>query len=258
METSCFATLFCKERPMNRHLGVGLTCLVGISISYPAWADGVVLVNGDILHGEVVSLDGETLQFKSKSFGELSLARGDVASVHLGDVRLDRGLPRPAPLDVAAPDMQQRGAISPPGGRAAQTPEDLLGTLTGRKPLPSTAPSDRQAPGAEDVLDQLQSGGLNPQILSEVQKALPLVNTPEVRDYFNTTVDGLMSGNLSIQDVRKDAVKARDAILDLQKDLGPGAAALNGYLSILNGFIEETTPADETGGEDGPNGANGD
>jgi hypothetical protein len=55
-----------------------------------------------------------------------------------------------------------------------------------------------------------------------------------------------MTGKLNIQDVRKDAITARDGLLDLQKDLGPEGAALNGYLSILNKFIRETEPPPAT------------
>ena len=56
-------------------------------------------------------------------------------------------------------------------------------------------------------------------------------------------VGGLMSGRISIDDIRDDAIDARDQIRDLEKDLGPQASrALEGYLSILDGFIQETAP----------------
>lgn len=223
---------------MRRGLAIGLVCAVGMLSGRAAWADGVVLTNGDILHGDVVSLNGEKLVLQSQSLGEITLQRPNVASIHFGDVRVDRqrpAVPAAAPLSPAA---EAEHAAAVPGDQPARTPEELIGQLTGKNISPPPAGGS-----TEEALRQLQSGGLGPQTLSEVQKALPLVNTPEVRDYFNSTVGGLMSGSLSIQDVRKDAVKARDTILDLKKDLGPGADALNGYLSILEGFIEETTPA---------------
>ena len=56
-------------------------------------------------------------------------------------------------------------------------------------------------------------------------------------------VGGLMLGRISIDDIRNDAIDARDQIRDLEKDLGPQASrALEGYLSILDGFIQETAP----------------
>ena len=63
-----------------------------------------------------------------------------------------------------------------------------------------------------------------------------------MKKYFNDKVTGLASGRLNLQDIRKDAVKARDGLKDLQKDLGPDGRALEGYLSILNAFIDQTTP----------------
>lgn len=228
---------------MNCRLVWGLTCLAITIIGNAAWADAVVLVNGDALHGDVVSFNGETLHLKSETLGDVELARENVASVHFGEVRLDR--------------TQTRELGDPSTARAhqAQTPEQLIGGLTGERTAPSAGAN---APTVADAVRQLQSGGLSGQTMAEVQKALPLVNTPEVQEYFNSTVGGLMGGGLTIQDVRKDAVKARDMILDLKKDLGPGADALNGYLSILEGFIEETAPSADAaqgpsaGAADGP------
>jgi hypothetical protein len=118
------------------------------------------------------------------------------------------------------------------------------------QPVPATKPAlDPEVqkvlnavPSSDDVLKELQGGGLNPQMIGELQAKFPLLNTPEAGQYFNDTVGGLMTGKLNIQDVRKDAITARDGLLDLQKDLGPEGAALNGYLSILNKFIRETEP----------------
>lgn len=220
----------------------GMVCLVGFFGARAAWADGVVLTNGDVLHGEVVSLDTEKLTLSSKTLGEIALPRPKVASVHFGDVRLDKQQPS-APL--ANPQAAAGEGTPAAGLQAPATPEDLIGQLTGKKVAPPAGGGS-----AEDALRQLQSGGLNPQALAEVQKALPLLSTPEVREYFDSTVGGLMGGQLSIGDVRKDAIKARDMIHDLQKDLGPGAAALNGYLSILEGFIDGTEPAEGAATED--------
>ncbi len=81
-------------------------------------------------------------------------------------------------------------------------------------------------------------------MIGALQTKFPLLNTPEASGYFNDTLGGLMTGKLNIQDVRKDAVKARDELKSLQDELGPETgAALNGYMSILNKFIRETEPA---------------
>jgi hypothetical protein len=172
--------------------------------------------NGDVLNGEVISLDGKQLVLKSELLGELKLAREKVSAIHLGD--------KPLLARNAAAAVQQAA------GKPALDPavQNVLNSV----------------PSTDDVLKQLQGGGgINPQMIGELQAKFPLLNTPEAGEYFNDTLGGLMTGKLNIQDVRKDAITARDGLLDLQKELGPEGAALNGYMSILNKFIRETEPA---------------
>lgn len=195
---------------------LGVTALgLGMMLVLPVMADTIEMTNGDVLNGQVISLDGQQLVLKSELLGELKLARENVSAIHLGD----------------KPVLTRNAAVAqeaPPANKPALDPEvqKVLGAV----------------PSTDDVLKQLQGGGVNPQMIGELQTKFPLLNTPEAGEYFNDTLGGLMSGKLSIQDVRKDAVLARDGLLDLQKDLGPEGAALNGYLSILNKFIRETEP----------------
>jgi len=96
----------------------------------------------------------------------------------------------------------------------------------------------------EDVVEKLQAaGGIDPQELDRLMNKFPLLATPEVQQHFNRYLGGLTSGELDLADLRKDAVKARDELKDLKKDLGPYGGALDGYLSILESFIDETKPA---------------
>jgi hypothetical protein len=179
----------------------------------PVMADTIELTNGDVLNGQVVSLDGQQLVLKSETLGELKLAREKVSAIHLGD----------------KPVLTRNAAVQQvPAAKPALDPEvqNVLNAV----------------PSTDEVLKQLQGGGVNPQMIGELQTKFPLLNTPEAGQYFNDTLGGLMTGKLSIQDVRKDAIIARDGLVDLQKDLGPDGAALNGYLSILNKFIRETEP----------------
>ncbi len=186
---------------------------LGMLFAGPLRADTIELTNGDVLNGNVVSLDGKELVLKSDLLGELKLAREKISAIHLGDKPI---LTRPA-----APAAPAQPALDPDVRKA-------LG----------------QVPSSEDVLKQLQGGGINPQMVGALQAKFPLLNTPEASDYFNDTLGGLMTGKLNIQDVRKDAVKARDELKSLQDELGPETgAALNGYMSILNKFIRETEPA---------------
>lgn len=197
---------------LSRMMG-SMACAFGMALVLPVMADTIELTNGDVLNGQVISLDGQQLVLKSELLGELKLAREKVSAIHLGD----------------KPILARNAAVpQAPSAKPALDPEvqKVLGAV----------------PSTEDVLKQLQGGGVNPQMIGELQTKFPLLNTPEAGQYFNDTLGGLMTGKLNIQDVRKDAVIARDGLLDLKKDLGPEGAALNGYLSILNKFINETEP----------------
>ncbi len=119
-------------------------------------------------------------------------------------------------------------------------------TLVARKKPRATqvTPHTDATPG--DVLKQLRTKGVDRDDLSTLKKQFPLLGTPEVSQYVNDKLSGLMTGRLNLQDIRKDAVRARDQIDSLKKDLGPQADALNGYLSILERFIQETAPPTQT------------
>ena len=51
-------------------------------------ADSVQLTNGDLLNGEVMSLDARELKLKSEIHGQMTIARGKVAAVAFGEKNL--------------------------------------------------------------------------------------------------------------------------------------------------------------------------
>jgi len=201
--------------------------LSGLILPTVLLADQVELTNGDTITGKVVSLNDTHLKLESQLLGDVTLARENVAAVYFGDKR-----PKPA------------AAIEKPAG-AAETPaaaEDLIQRLLGGKSNDTKKPGGKMPAGAtpQQLLDQLKSGGLDAGSIADVQKMFPLLATKEAGGYFNDTLGGLLSGKLGIKDIRKDAMKARDGILELKKELGPDAAALDSYLGILEKFLKET------------------
>jgi hypothetical protein len=118
-------------------------------------------------------------------------------------------------------------------------------TLGDRKPAAATtAPKSGAAQmnlTPEGVLKQLQAGGLNPKDIGDIQKMFPLLATPEASAYFNDTLKGLLGGTLSVGDIRKQAIHARDELKKATKGLGPEVeASVAPYLQILEKFIGET------------------
>jgi hypothetical protein len=216
---------------MKKHESLLLFGLILFPAILPA--DQVELTNGDTISGKVVSLNATHLKLESQLLGEVTLARENVAAVYLGDKR-----PKPA----AAPAEKAAAAESP--GSA----EDLIQKLLGGKTSDGKRPGGKAPPAADTpqgLLDQLKGGGLDAGSIAEVQKMFPLLATKEAGGYFNDTLGGLLSGKLGIKDIRKDAMKAREGILELKKELGPDAAALDSYLGILEKFIQETGDEEE-------------
>jgi hypothetical protein len=70
-----------------------------LGVETRATADTVQLVNGDALHGKVVSLNETQLVFRSESFGELKIERAKVDLIALGNKPLPsaRQVAEPAP-----------------------------------------------------------------------------------------------------------------------------------------------------------------
>lgn len=108
------------------------------------------------------------------------------------------------------------------------------------------------APGSvEDAFKQLKGSGANPKDVNELRKLFPELDSPEASKYFDETLKGVMAGKKDIQDIRKDAIKARDELKKLTEDLGEDVgAATKPYLNILEKFIRETEPKDKTAPKD--------
>jgi hypothetical protein len=117
----------------------------------------------------------------------------------------------------------------------------------GKAAAPDTTPKAGKPPAGltpEGVLKQLQSGGVNAKDLADIQKMFPQLADPNASKYFTDTVQGLLGGTKSVDDIRKEAIRARDMAKKTLKGLGPDAdAAIAPYLAILEKFIGETKPA---------------
>jgi len=67
---------------------------------------------------------------------------------------------------------------------------------------------------------------------------------PEANNKFDELAGGLLNGKLSVEDIRAEAKSAADQVRALKREMGDDATSgLDGYLVILDKFLEETTPA---------------
>jgi hypothetical protein len=119
-----------NEHNRNRIVLIKPARLAGLSafaclLPGTAWADQIVLKDGDRITGSILKKDGATIAIKSKNFGEVTLKWADIATIRADE-----------PLNVVlAGDREVKGTISTHDGRivvgapgAAQTvqPSDII------------------------------------------------------------------------------------------------------------------------------------
>ncbi len=209
---------------MNNRISLSVLACVALAVCMcSASAETIELKNGDKFSGKVISVDATNVILENEILGRVKIPRAKIVAIFLGEQASrpeTKDFPKPDknPDEVIKRVLESAGKFSPDSikGKGSKTPAD--------------------------VVRELQTKGIDPQELSGIYQKLPLLAVPGVKKYFNDKVTGLASGRLNLQDIRKDAVKARDGLKDLQKDLGPDGKALEGYLSILNAFIDQTTP----------------
>lgn len=195
-----------RGRTILFHIAL-LLCAVAV----PVCADQVMLRSGDCYYGHVLSLTTNSLVLESEVLGTLKLPRGRVAQIALGVN---------APTNVASPLSSATGPSR--GALAAQTNSggDLSAAL-------------RQL-GTTNLIQQVQAEHL-------------AAAGPEAKDKFNQLVGGLISGKLTVDNIRVEAKSAADQLRALKQDLGPEAGeAVDGYLAILDHFLNESAPSTGT------------
>lgn len=88
--------------------------------------------------------------------------------------------------------------------------------------------------------------GTNSSVVAQVQKQFLADAGPEANAKFNELLGGLMSGKVSLYDLRSQAQAASQQMRAMRKDLGEDAGpALDGYLEILDKFLAETASMPE-------------
>ena len=172
-------------------------------------ADQVEMQNGDRYFGKVLSLTNDTLLLRSEVLGTVRLPREKVARVGLG----------------AAP----------------------LTDLTAMPVLPDRdpgAPALAATNSSSDISARLRQLGTNSLLMKQVQSQFLSGADLEAKDKFNELVGGLLSGKLSVSDIRAEAKSAADRLRAARKDLGNDAGfMIDSYLAILDHFVRETAPA---------------
>ncbi len=181
----------------------------------PLWADQVELTNGDRYSGKILSLDTNSIVLQNEVVGTVTVPRSKVSAVHIGSVSVQ--------------------------------PQLRLGTNLG---YPVTRPTGT-SPGATNLAGIGKTA--NAQIMEQVRSQYLSDAGPEANNKFDELAGGLLSGKLSVEDIRTEAKSVADQVRALKKDLGDDAtSSLDAYLAILDKFIQETPPAPKPGTNSAP------
>jgi hypothetical protein len=172
-------------------------------------ADVLEMQNGDRYSGKVVSVSPDMVVLNSQVLGKITVPRNQVVSLSFGT-----------------------NAIAP---KATGHPTPALSTNI---PV-ATAPAALADTNA-DLSAAFRQLGANTNFVGQIRRQM-LAGNPEAARKYDEMVSGLLSGQLSVSDVRRQAQAAAAQLQELKRQLGPEAdASLDGYLQVLDSFIKET------------------
>ena len=173
-------------------------------------ADHVEMQNGDRYFGKVLSVSADTVTLESEMLGKINVPRKKVASLAFG-------------TNAAAPKAATNVAhISAPTN-------------------PPTAASLAVLAGTNaDLSAAIRNLGANTNFIRQIREQM-LAGSPEAASNYDEMVNGLMSGKLNLDDLRREAKSSADQLRALKRDLGPEAGgSLDAYLDVLDNFLNET------------------
>jgi len=172
-------------------------------------ADVVEMQNGDRYSGKVLSVSADSVVLDSEILGKINVPRGKVARLAFG-----ANAPAPKAADNPAP---------PASTNLATVPQ-----------LATSANSDLSA--------AFRALGANTNFIGQIRQQM-LGDNPEAAGKFDELVNGLLSGQLSTGDLRREAQSSAAQLRELKRELGSDAGPeLDAYLKILDEFLNESAP----------------
>jgi hypothetical protein len=194
--------------PMKNSIGrITLVATFYLLVALVSRADQIVMQNGDILNGKVLTMTTNTLVLQNDNLGTVTLLRMKVSNITFGTVMVKV----PAAVAPAAK------AIAPPQpGAEKNSMSDLQAMLHG-------------------IRDE---SNLVQQVEAQVMGSSA---SPEALNKFNELLDGLSSGKIDMNGLRAEAQSAANQLQEYKKQMGPEAGGeIDSYLTILNNFLQET------------------
>ena len=176
-------------------------------------ADLVEMQNGDRYSGKVLSVSADTVVLDSEVLGKINVPRKKVASLMFG-------------TNAAAPKA------------AANIARVSVSTN-----LPTTASSAALANTNLDLSAAFRNLGANTNFVGQIRQQM-LAGSPEAAGKYDEMVNGLMSGELNLNDLRREAKSSADQLRELKRDLGPEAGdSIDAYLGCWIIFSRKLPPS---------------
>ena len=174
-------------------------------------ADQVELQNGDRYNGKVLSVTADTVVLESEVLGKINVPRKNVANLAFG-------------ANPAVPKTATN-----------------LARISGLTNLPVAVSTQRPANPNTDLSTAFRNLGANTNFVRDIREQM-LRDSPAAASKYDEMVNGLMSGKLNLNDLRREAKSSADQLRALKRELGPEAGdSLDTYLEVLDGFLKEST-----------------
>jgi hypothetical protein len=172
-------------------------------------ADMLEMQNGDRYSGKVISVSPDTVVWTNDLLGKITVPRNKVLGLSFG-------------TNAAVPKM-------------AATPTQFVTTNL----LAITAPPAVGSTNV-DLSAAFRQLGANTNFVGQIRQQM-LAGSPEATRKYDEMVSGLLSGQLSVNDLRQQAQAAAAQLRGMKRELGAEAdESLDGYLQILDSFVKET------------------
>lgn len=193
-----------KTKLLFTFVGIISCCVTVTTIR----ADVLEMQNGDRYSGKVLAVSTDTVVLNSEILGKINVPRSKVATLTIGT-----SVPKPKVSGISLPSLATNLPVATPPASAN---------------------------GSDDLSAMLQQVGSNTNFIGQIRQQL-LAGSPEAGAKFDEMVNGLFSGQISVTDLRKQAQSSAQQLRALKRELGPEADdALDGYLKILDAFVNET------------------
>ena len=201
-----------KTNVLTAASGLLFICIAATSLC----ADQVEMQNGDRYNGKVLSVSTDTVVLESEVLGKINLPRKHVASLSFM-------------TNAAAPKAAANGA-----------------RISMATNLPVVARTNKPAITNVDLSAAFRNLGADTNFVGQIREQM-LSDSPAAANKYTEMVNGLMSGKLNMNDLRREAKSSADQLRALKRDLGTEVGdSLDMYLQVLDGFLNESGSAPPT------------